>query len=120
MLAAACSSSNSGSTLDRGGQVGPSAGTGYCQDTCSKDCTRDEDCEMSKGEMCCSLGAAGNTCLDATICPKACTEDSKCNMTVGQICGRPTLSDPQQFCMAPEASLRTTPFKVTAGLNTLV
>ena len=80
---------------------------GYCQSSCTKDCTRDDDCDMSHGEMCCPLGSAGSTCLDAQACPKMCTDDSNCSTANGDVCGRLSLSGSEKSCMEPAESLRT-------------
>jgi len=81
-------------------------GEGYCQDTCTKDCTRDQDCEMSNGEMCCKIGEYGSTCLPASQCPVECVDETKCNTKNGQACERTTLVTQQTYCALPSSALQ--------------
>ncbi len=110
-LLSACSSS--GNTERTAGNTtgGTSStlapGQGYCMDTCTKDCTTDQDCNMSQGEMCCDLSTAGKTCLQASECPVACSDDTKCNTSSGQACERITIATTQKYCASPTTALQT-------------
>lgn len=77
------------------------AGSGICADTCEKDCTSDQDCDMSQVELCCDLAPAGKSCMAAGECPRQCTTDSQCDSTHGLACVRMTLAFSQKYCDSP-------------------
>src|SRR4051812_12065018 len=106
LLGASCSgdSNNAAAVGPDGGVVLPTD-DGLCRPTCTKDCLVDQDCELSAGELCCDLGAAGHTCLKASLCPRFCADDSKCDVSMGQACVRSTLSTPQKVCSQPAKGL---------------
>jgi len=103
LLASACSSGSKTQTAQQSGN-GLTPGEGYCQATCAKDCVGDQDCDMSKGEMCCKMGDYGSLCRQASSCPVECVDESKCNTQSGQACERVTLATAQNYCAAPEPS----------------
>ena len=89
-----------------GGASGAATETGYCRDTCEKSCSADDDCDMSRGELCCDLGAPGKVCLAATLCPRFCKDDSDCDPSRGEACMRYELTTEDKVCTEPEYGLQ--------------
>ncbi len=100
----ACSSKTTGGGGGSGGTLPP--GTGICSDTCERDCTTDQDCDMTQGDLCCDLSPAGKSCMKASECPRACTTDTQCDMTSGLVCARVSLSISQDYCASPASGLQ--------------
>ena len=42
----------------------------FCADTCPRDCKVDNDCDVTRGELCCSYPGAGSICQPAASCPR--------------------------------------------------
>lgn len=107
-LVGACDSNSSSSkTSSTPNPNGLAPGEGYCMDTCTKDCTRDDECDMSAGEFCCNLGSAGKTCMKASQCPQFCDLDADCDVATGEACMQVSLSISEKVCTIPSAGVRT-------------
>ncbi len=112
-LSSACSSGGSGGNGGSGGSgTGASgsgtmlpAGTGICEASCPKDCTSDNDCQTSQGELCCDIGV-GKICADAQECPRFCTDDSKCDTANGEACLQVSQQVTQKVCTQPANALQ--------------
>lgn len=102
-----CGPGGTGTTGSSSSSTGSgSNGAGVCSATCDNSCTKDQDCNMSAGELCCDYGAAGKVCQAAATCPHACTADSNCNLSSGQACIRTTLTSTQMVCGQPSQGLK--------------
>jgi hypothetical protein len=80
--------------------------TGYCQDTCARTCTSDNECETSVGDLCCDLGEAGRVCMAAKECPRQCAADSNCATSSGEACLRIDLSTQESVCTQPDHAVQ--------------
>jgi hypothetical protein len=75
---------------------------GICADTCPKECNQDNDCDVTRGELCCDHGGLGKICQSAASCPRFCTADSQCQTTMSEACVRYTLDDQSRICDLPK------------------
>jgi hypothetical protein len=80
---------------------------GICQATCNKDCTSDQDCDMTSGQMCCDFGEAGKACVAATQCPTMCQDDDRCNTAQGLACVLQDIAAEYKVCAAPGTGVKT-------------
>jgi hypothetical protein len=95
LLCLACKTNNS-TTVQK---------SGVCADTCPKDCKVDNDCDVTRGELCCNYPGLGSTCQSAASCPRFCSTDTMCDTT--QACVRYSLDDKGGMCAAPQSGIRT-------------
>src|SRR5690242_14679581 len=68
-----------------------SGGLGFCADTCPKTCGVDNDCDVTRGELCCDHGELGKICQSAASCPRFCSSDQQCQTTESEACVRYSL-----------------------------
>lgn len=107
-LVAACSESRKASNSERPNNSNElPTNMGYCRDTCTKDCTKDSDCMMSEGELCCDLGSAGKTCLSARDCPRFCKNDSDCDSSSGEACLEVSITMDDKICVEPRDGIHS-------------
>jgi len=98
-VGAGCSKSDKGK--------GPTTGAlGVCADSCPRECAQDNDCDVTRGELCCDHGASGKVCQSAASCPRLCTADTQCDTTMSQACVRFSLDDQSRICDLPKNGLR--------------
>src|SRR5215831_6854778 len=77
----------------------------FCADSCPKDCKVDNDCDVTRGELCCDYPGAGSICQPAATCPRFCSSDTMCDTT--QACVRYSLDESGGMCAAPQSGIRT-------------
>src|SRR5262252_4993457 len=71
---------------------------GICADTCPKVCGVDNDCDVTRGELCCDHGSLGKICQSAASCPRFCTSDQMCQTTQSEACVRFSLDVTTRIC----------------------
>jgi hypothetical protein len=79
-------------------------GQGFCADTCPKDCTADNDCDVTRGELCCDHPGVGRACQSAASCPRFCSKDTNCE--TNQACVRFSLEVESGVCDLPKNGLK--------------
>jgi uncharacterized membrane protein YgcG len=89
-----CSSKKSGTTV--------TSDLGVCADTCPKICNVDNDCDVTRGELCCDHGNLGKICQSAASCPRFCTSDQQCQTTQSEACVRFSLDVTTRICELPK------------------
>ncbi len=95
-----------GLTCKAGKKVGtPQVDRGFCADSCPKDCHSDNDCDTTKGDLCCEYPGVGATCQSAMTCPRICQSDNMCKSD--QACVRFSLDTDSKRCDLPRNAVRT-------------
>jgi hypothetical protein len=107
VLAAGCAGEpkRSSKSDDDDGGTNPQT-TGICMAACPNLCDDDQDCDLSKGEMCCDFGEHGAICTPAASCPRLCQNDNTCDLAGGEACLRVSLHTTQAICVEPETAVR--------------
>src|SRR5580765_5073331 len=87
------------------GTQGVQSGLGICADTCPRSCNVDNDCDVTRGDLCCDHGSQGKICQSASSCPRFCSADNQCQTAMSEACVRFSLEVTSRVCDQPRNAL---------------